>query len=94
MNTTTRDAELVKVPIVREKGTTVDGKIKFNIGIITKLAPPPQIELIQKAKIVPRNRNNNFNIISHRSFFDKNSYFIKKTNTKKLYCHYHSKIVN
>ena len=50
-----REAELVKVPIVNENGTTDVGIIKLSIGIRIKLAPPPQIALIQKANIAPRN---------------------------------------
>ena len=52
-----REAELVKVPIVKENGTTDVGIIKLRIGISIKLAPPPQIALIQNATIAPKNNN-------------------------------------
>lgn len=63
LKTTILDAELVKVPMVKEKGTTDVGKSKFKIGITIKLAPPPQIALIQKAIIVTKNKSNVFKII-------------------------------
>lgn len=50
------DAELVKVPIVKENGTTELGNKRLRIGIKIRLAPPPQIALIQNAKIVPKNK--------------------------------------
>ena len=50
------EAELVKVPTVNENGTRDVGIIRFRIGIKIKLAPPPQIALIQNAKIAPTNK--------------------------------------
>ena len=63
LNTAILDAELVNVPIVNENGTTEVGKSKFRTGIKIKLAPPPQIALIQNAKIAPKKRSPIFNII-------------------------------
>lgn len=48
LKTTILDAELVNVPIVNENGTTDVGKSKFKMGIRIRLAPPPQIALIQR----------------------------------------------
>jgi hypothetical protein len=48
------DAELVKVPIVKEKGTTEVGRSQLSKGTNIKLAPPPQIALIQNARIVAK----------------------------------------
>lgn len=55
LNTAMREAELEHVPMVKENGTTEEGRIKFSSGIRIKLAPPPQIALIQKATTVARN---------------------------------------
>src|SRR5690606_19543925 len=66
LNTAILEAELENVPIVKAKGTTEEGKIKFRSGINNKLAPPPQIALIQKAIIVAMSNNDIFKII----FFD------------------------
>ena len=63
LNTAILEAELVKVPIVRENGTTEVGRSKFKTGINIKLAPPPQIALIQKASIAPKKRRIIFNVI-------------------------------
>lgn len=64
LNTAILEAELVKVPIVREKGTNDVGNSRFKIGIRIRLAPPPQIALIQNASIVPANKKTIFKIIS------------------------------
>lgn len=56
-NTAILEAELENVPIVNENGITEEGKIKFKIGIKIKLAPPPEIALIQKAISVARNNS-------------------------------------
>ena len=58
LKTAIREAELLKVPTVKENGTTDEGKIKFNKGIKIKLAPPPQIALIQNATTVPKKSKN------------------------------------
>ena len=63
-----RDAELAKVPTVRENGTTDVGKSQFSNGTKIKLAPPPQIALIQNAIIVAKKSNVMFKIIS-KSYF-------------------------
>ncbi len=63
LNTTILEAELVKVPIVNEKGTTDEGNSKLSIGISIRLAPPPQIALTQNANIVPINSNEIFSNI-------------------------------
>ena len=63
LNTTIREAELVKVPIVKEKGTKDAGKSRLSMGIKIKLAPPPQIALIQNAKIVPKKSKIIFKVI-------------------------------
>lgn len=68
LKTTILDAELVNVPIVNENGTTDVGKSKFKMGIRIRLAPPPQIALIQKASIVPRNNRVIFIIIVFSTF--------------------------
>jgi hypothetical protein len=52
LNTTIREAELANVPMVNEKGTIEEGNTQLRIGISIKLAPPPQIALIQKAMSV------------------------------------------
>lgn len=54
LKTAIRDTELVKVPIVKEKGTTELGINRLRTGIKIRLAPPPQIALIQNARIVPK----------------------------------------
>ena len=64
LNTAILEAELVNVPMVKENGTTEDGKVKFNKGISIKLAPPPQMALIQNAKIVASSNNEIDEIIS------------------------------
>ncbi|RTZ46604.1 hypothetical protein EJ377_21225 [Chryseobacterium arthrosphaerae] len=64
LNTAIRDAELVNVPIVREKGTNDAGSSKLRTGIRIRLAPPPQIALIQNASTVPPNNSTIFKIIS------------------------------
>ena len=64
LNTTILEAELVNVPIVKEKGTKEVGSNKFNTGINIRLAPPPQIALIQNATIAPKKRITNLIIIS------------------------------
>ncbi len=51
------DAELVKVPTVKENGMTDVGKSQFSNGTKIKLAPPPQIALIQNAIIVAPKSN-------------------------------------
>jgi len=66
LNTAILDAELVNVPIVKAKGITDEGKIKFSSGINIKLAPPPQIALIQNAIIVAKNNSAIFKIIFFR----------------------------
>jgi hypothetical protein len=63
LKTAILDTELVKVPIVNENGTTELGNNKLNIGIRMRLAPPPQMALSQKAKIVPENKRIIFKII-------------------------------
>ena len=63
LKTTILETELVNVPIVNEKGMTDEGNIKFKRGIRIRLAPPPQIALIQKATIVLKNRITKFVII-------------------------------
>ena len=63
LNTAILEAELEKVPIVNANGITEEGKIKFNIGIKIKLAPPPEMALIQKAIIVARNNRDIIEII-------------------------------
>ena len=63
LKTAIREAELLKVPTVKENGTTDEGKIKFNKGIKIKLAPPPQIALIQNATTVPKKSKRIFNMI-------------------------------
>ena len=60
LKTAIREAELAKVPIVKEKGTTEVGSKRLRTGIKIKLAPPPQIALIQNAKIVPAKSNKIF----------------------------------
>jgi len=80
LKTTILDAELVNVPIVNENGTTEVGRSKFKIGIRIRLAPPPQIALIQKATIVPRNNRVNFIII-----FQKLQVICVIINAKLLY---------
>jgi hypothetical protein len=57
LKTAILDVELENVPIVNEKGMTEEGKIKFKSGIKIKLAPPPQMALIQNAKIVARSNS-------------------------------------
>ena len=57
LKTTILEAELVTVPTVNENGTSEVGRSKFKIGIKIKLAPPPQIALIQKATIAPMKRS-------------------------------------
>lgn len=54
LKTAIREAELAKVPTVRENGTTDGGNSTFNMGISIKLAPPPEIALIQNDRMVPR----------------------------------------
>lgn len=63
LKTAIRDTELVKVPIVKEKGTTELGINRLRTGIKIRLAPPPQIALIQNARIVPKNKSAILNII-------------------------------
>ena len=63
LNTAILDAELVNVPIVKANGTTDEGKSKFSIGMSIKLAPPPQIALIQNATTVAPNNSTIFKII-------------------------------
>ena len=69
LNTAILEAELVNVPIVKAKGITDEGKIKFSSGISIKLAPPPQIALIQNAIIVAKNNSDIFKIIFFRNLF-------------------------
>ncbi|MCS3869863.1 hypothetical protein J3D55_002779 [Chryseobacterium ginsenosidimutans] len=64
MKTAILETELVKVPMVKEKGTTELGRIKFKIGINSKLAPPPQIALIQNAIMVSDEKKND--VESHK----------------------------
>ena len=63
LKTAILETELENVPIVNEKGIKEDGKIKFKSGIKIKLAPPPQIALIQNAKIVARSNSDIFKSI-------------------------------
>lgn len=63
LNTTIREAELENVPTVNEKGTSEVGSRILRIGTKIKLAPPPHIALIQKAKIVANSRSEIFRII-------------------------------
>ncbi len=63
LNTAILEAELVNVPTVKEKGTTEVGNNKLSTGINIKLAPPPQIALIQNAKIAPKKSNEILKII-------------------------------
>jgi len=63
LKTAILEAELIKVPIVNEKGTTDVGKSQLSSGIKTKLAPPPQIALIQNAAMVAVNSIKNLTII-------------------------------
>lgn len=69
LNTAILEAELVNVPIVREKGTTEVGNKVFKIGISIKLAPPPQMALIQKAIMVATKRNTIFKTINYPVVF-------------------------
>ena len=59
LKTAILDIELEKVPKVKENGTKELGRKRFNIGISIKLAPPPQIVLIQNATILPKNNTSN-----------------------------------
>ena len=72
LNTAILDAELVKVPIVNEKGTTEVGSNRFRIGTNMRLAPPPHIALSQKARIVPENKRTIFKII----FLNKRLHYV------------------
>ena len=63
LNTAILEAELENVPMVNANGITGEGKIKFKMGIKIKLAPPPEMALIQKAIIVARNNRDIFKII-------------------------------
>jgi len=63
LNTATLEAKLINVPMVKENGTTEEGKIKFSSGINIRLAPPPQMALIQNAKIVANSNSAIFKII-------------------------------
>lgn len=57
LNTTILEAELVKVPMVREKGTKAGANRRLRTGIKIRLAPPPQMALIQKEAIVAKKSN-------------------------------------
>lgn len=63
LNTTIREAELAKVPMVNENGITETGKNKFSIGSKIRLAPPPQMALTQNAITVTKKRRMIFNAI-------------------------------
>ncbi len=51
------EAELVNVPIVKATGIAVEVNNNESMGINTKLAPPPQMALIQKATMVATKSN-------------------------------------
>ena len=56
LKTTIRETELATVPVVSVNGTTEAGSMRFRTGIRTRLAPPPQMALIQNAATAPKNR--------------------------------------
>jgi len=55
-NATSRDRELVAVPIDRAAGTELMGRTRLRIGIRIKPAPPPQIVLRRNAATAMTNR--------------------------------------
>ena len=63
LKATSREAELVNVPIDKAAGTELTGSIRPRTGISINPAPPPQITLIENAKKLTKNTITNVLII-------------------------------